>query len=249
MFSIKMRSSKGGINGSNGKHISGAERIVGSDEVESTVLSMLRRARSHERGQADFINIKISEFCENTAVRIPLLNVYEKHSGSAAEGRKIAAEELIRIGVSDKAVKSGLSALEQLSDSMRGAMIIDAVSGVRLDHFADRGVRCSNMDIADADAYIQRMSSLGLSGIHAREALVLASKVASADGTAAELCWSDDPNYVTGYVASPQFGYCRINIMKEIGDPVGGRIFFIKPNTDLSAYIDYLQNKIVLVEV
>ena len=249
MFSIKMRSSKGGINGLNGKHISGAERIVGSDEVESTVLSMLRRARSHERGQADFINIKIAEFGEDSAVRIPLLPVYEKHSGSADEGRKIAAEELIRIGVSEKAVKSGLSALEQLSDSMRGAMLIDAQSGQRLDNFGERGIRCSNMDVADANAYIQRMSSLGLSGIHAREALVLASKVASANGTAAELCWSDDPNYVTGYVASPQFGYCRINIMKEMGDPVGGRIFFVKPNTDLPSYIDYLQNQIVLVEV
>lgn len=35
-----------------------------------------------------------------------------------------------------------------------------------------------------------------MAGEHAREALVLASKVASAAGTVAELCWSDDPDDV-----------------------------------------------------
>ena len=34
-----------------------------------------------------------------------------------------------------------------------------------------------------------------------REALVLASKVQSAEGIVGELCWSDDPDDTIGYVA------------------------------------------------
>ncbi len=72
MFSIKMRSSLGGKKGVGGKHISGAERIVKSCDVEKIVSSLLERARNHERGKADFINLKIQEVNENEAVRVPL---------------------------------------------------------------------------------------------------------------------------------------------------------------------------------
>ena len=37
--------------------------------------------------------------------------------------------------------------------------------------------------------------------------------------------------------------------MKDPGDPVGGRVFFIKPGTDIRNYVDYLENRIVLVRV
>ncbi len=132
---------------------------------------------------------------------------------------------------------------------MRGAIVLDADSGERLDSFAMRGVRCSNMDVADKNEYEKKLSEVGMSGEHAREALVLASKVAHAKGAVAELCWSDDPGYVTGYVASSKFGYCRISVMKDLGDFVGGRVFFVKSSVDLDSYINYLQNQVVLVEV
>lgn len=231
------------------KHISGAERIVNEGEVEKIVLQMLERARNHERGKADFINLKIQEVKEENAVRIPLLNIYSKKSSSKSEGRQIAFEELVKIGVSSKSAKMGIEAIEKLSDSMRGAMVLDCQSGERLDNFGNRGIRCSNMDVADKDEYEKKLASQKLSGEHAREALVLASKVASADGIIAELCWSDDPNYVTGYVASKKFGYCRISTMKDLGDQVGGRVFFVEKDTDLEKLNEYLQNKVVLVEV
>ena len=118
-----------------------------------------------------------------------------------------------------------------------------------MDGKGSRGVRCSNMDAENTADYERKMKNRGLSGDHPREALVLASKVASAPGTVAELCWSDDPGYVTGYVASLRHGYERISIMKDPGDPVGGRVFFIKPGTDIRNYVDYLENRIVLVRV
>ena len=39
MFSIKMRSSKGGPHEKGGRHISGIERIVNEDEVESEIIN------------------------------------------------------------------------------------------------------------------------------------------------------------------------------------------------------------------
>lgn len=44
----------------------------------------------------------------------------------------------------------------------------------------------------------------------------------------AEICIFDDPDYVTGYVASKQTGYVRITKLKEIGNPDGGRIFLYR---------------------
>ena len=248
MFSIKMRSSMGGKNGVGGKHISGAERIVEERDVEKTVAALLERARSHQRGKADFINLKIQEIDEENAARVPLLKIYSHKSSTKDEGRAFARQELLRIGVAPLAVENAFSALESLPDSMRGAMIFDSVTGIRLDSFGERGVRCSNMDVSDKAKYESQLSSINVAGEHAREALVLASKVASAAGTVAELCWSDDPDYVTGYVASPKFGYCRISVMKDLGDFVGGRVFFVDSKVDLENYIDYLQNKVVLVE-
>lgn len=248
MFSIKMRSSLGGKNGVGGKHISGAERIVEERDVEKTVLSLLDRARSHQRGKADFINLKIQEIDEENAVRVPLLKIYSHKSSTKDEGRAFARSELLRICVSPAAVENAFSILEGLSDSMRGAVVLDFLTGERLDSFGGRGVRCSNMDVSDKAKYERQLCSINMAGEHAREALVLASKVASAPGTVAELCWSDDPDYVTGYVASPKFGYCRISTMKDLGDFVGGRVFFVDSKVDLENYIDYLQNKVVLVE-
>ena len=82
------------------------------------------------------------------------------------------------------------------------------------------------------------------------EAIVLATKVANAPGMVAEFCVSDDPNYVTGYVASKELGYVRIMKMKEMGDENGGRIFlFDSRKAKAEECIEYLQKKKVLVEV
>lgn len=249
LYSIKMRSSLGGIHGRGGRHISGAERIVPEEGVEHSVLAMVRRAERHERGAADFIQVKIERVHHDDISYCPLLSVTDCAADSKESGRERGVSELVRAGVTEKAARKGMAALTSLSDSMRGAMVVDAESGRRLDSLAARGVRCSNMDCEDLEAYTEALRQRGMKGDHAREALVLASKVASAPGMVAELCWSDDPGYVTGYVGSPKNGYCRIPVMKEKGDPLGGRVFFVRPGTDVDALDDYLQNQVVLVRV
>ena len=78
--------------------------------------------------------------------------------------------------------------------------------------------------------------------------MVLAAKVAAAPGMVAELCWSDDPEYTTGYVASPRHGYVRIPCLKEKNSSNGGRAFFVSPDADLEALQHFLEEQPVLVQ-
>ena len=248
LYSVKMRSAQGGAHEFGGRHISGAERILPGDQLDYAVLSMLHRAREHERGCADFISLKVEEIKPQEIIYKPLLAFSTCKAATAAEGHRAAIDELVRAGVSINAAARGLAMLNGLTDSMRGAMVLDAESGLRIDGMGERGVRASKMDCVDSRGYDEYLQQTGLTGDHVREALVLASKVAGAKGMVAELCWSDDPNYVTGYVASPVCGYRRIPVMKERGNGVGGRIFFVRSGTDVAKLINYLEEQVVLIK-
>ena len=72
---------------------------------------------------------------------------------------------------------------------------------------------------------------------------------ANAPHIVAEICVSDDPDYVTGYVASKTTGYVRITKLKALGDPDGGRIFLYRgPREDVPKTIAYLEKQMVLVK-
>lgn len=247
LYSIKMRSAQGGSHESGGRHISGAERILSEEKIEQTLIDMIRRAKNHQRGAADFISLKVEAVQATEISYLPLLSFSNHEVFSASEGRSAAVEELVKAGVSKRAALNGIELIQTLSDSMRGGMVVDAQSGERLDTLGSRGVRVSKMDCDNAPEYEADLLERGLTGDHVREALVLASKVAGGEGIVAELCWSDDPEYVTGYVASPKYGYCRIPILKEKGDSIGGRVFFVKAGTDLKKLITYLQEQVVLI--
>lgn len=244
LYSIKMRSAK--QEGSVQRHISGAERIVKKDKVDAVVQSMVQRAMNHDRGQADFINLKIEEISTPDLLYIDQLPIYSLTAKNLPQAQQLAISKLASAGITVTAAKRGLEQLTQLNDSMHGAMLLSALTGERLDTQKSRGVRVTNMDIADANDYESRLQKLGLTDIHVREALVLASKVQSAPGIKAELCWSDDLTYTTGYVADST-GYFRIPNLKKMNNPVGGRAFFIDEKTDLIALIHYLENVPVLV--
>lgn len=244
LYSIKMRSAK--QEGSVQRHISGAERIVKKDKVDAVVQSMVQRAMNHDRGQADFINLKIEEIISPDLVYIDQLPICSLTATNLPQAQQLAINKLAAAGVTATAAKRGLEQLTQLNDSMHGAMLLSALTGERLDAQKSRGVRVTNMDISDANDYENHLQKLGLTDIHVREALVLASKVQSAPGIKAELCWSDDLTYTTGYVADST-GYFRIPNLKKLNNPVGGRAFFIDEKTDLMALIHYLEDVPVLV--
>lgn len=248
LYSVRMRAAKGGDHMLGGRHISGAERLVAPSELASVAAAMLERARTHSRGAADFIQLTVEEIGQVSIKTLSLLPIMTIDVADATHGRREALKALVAAGVDGRAATRGLEALGDLPDSMRGAMVLSARTGERLDAAGKRGLRVSRMDAADPAALAAELSRLALIGTHAREAVVLATKVAAAPGLVAELCWSDDPEYTAGYVAS-RHGYCRFPHLKEFGNPVGGRVFFVEPSCDLAALTDYLERQPVLITV
>lgn len=233
LFSVKMRASQGG------EHVSGAERIVAPAAAPETAASLVKRALSHSKGTPDFISLKVAE--TNGVLRIKALPVATESASTPRDGLAIAERLLREAGVRRAAE---VVAMMAGANPMRGAMLVDADTLERLEPDKARGVRATCMDAAGAQGRLPASAKN-----HYAEAIVLASKVASAPGMVAEICISDDPGYVTGYVASRAIGYRRITCMKENGDGRGGRIFICKGiAADPSETIRFLETTPVLVE-
>ena len=267
-YSLKMRASQqiGEGEQKHEQHISGAERIVGHDSVEAVCTAMVRRAMNHSKGDPDFINVKIEKVHESDIQILKALPVtridvetwqegLEKAFGLVSKAVAECDERLLRDDVArnDKRGKSREELIKDFAQRlpdllretfpMRGAMLYDIATGERLEPNHERGVRATYMDALHS-------SEVDGGKNHFNEAIVLATKVANAPGMVAEFCVSDDPNYVTGYVASKELGYVRIMKMKELGDENGGRIFlFDSRNASAEECIEYLQKKKVLVDV
>ena len=244
-YSLKMRASQqiGEGDQKHEQHISGAERIVSREAVEAVCSAMARRALTHSKGDPDFINIKIEKVCEKDIQILKALPVTRVDVDSWQQGLDKAFELI------DKAVFSchpreggNLGSLKDFRKKLP-ELLRDIATGERLEPDHERGVRATYMDAL-------RSSDVDSQKNHFNEAIVLATKVANAPGMVAELCISDDPEYVTGYVASKELGYVRIMKMKELGDENGGRIFlFDSRKATAEECIEYLQKKKVLVNI
>ncbi len=249
MYSVRMRSRR------HSQHHSGAERLVPSDEVEQVAAAMIRRALHHSRGQAETIELVIDELDSEQIEYAVLPDVQTWQVSDFQQGRRAAAELLCSLGVSPTAVETAFADIIRGAapngGNMRGAMLVDADSGGRLEPDPARGVRVSRMDLsAEARRELSRvLQQQNLDREPVREALVLAAKVRMASGIVAELCWSDDPDYTAGYVASPQRGYVRFPTLKPLGDQRGGRAFFVRVDPrSLSVLMDFLQQRPVLFD-
>ena len=240
-YSLKMRASQqvGEGDQKHEQHISGAERIVSRDAVEAVCSAMAHRALTHSKGDPDFINIKIEKVCEKDIQILKALPVTRIDVDTWQQGLDKAFE---LVGEAAAGIREKLPELLQATFPMRGAMLYDIATGTRLEPDQQRGVRATYMDALHS-------STVDSCKNHFNEAIVLATKVANAPGIVAELCISDDPNYITGYVASKELGYVRIMKMKEMGDENGGRIFlFDSRKAKAEDCIEFLQKKKVLVE-
>ena len=238
LYSLKMRASQS-KDGQN-QHISGAERILHENELTSNVEALINRALHHSKGQPDFINLKIEAVTEEEIQYINALPVKTVEVTSATAGQQVIVDYLAQIGITN-----AVEIMKMFSQTynMRGAMLLNVDTLERLEPNHDRGIRATFMDAVDDKSNANDKKN------HFREALILASKVVNAPGIVAEICVSDDPNYVTGYVAAPSIGYVRITKLKEIGSPDGGRIFLYRGSReDVAKCINYLENTKVLVK-
>ncbi len=229
-------------------HISGAEGIYERGSIGEVVDGYLRRALTHPRGKPDRIEIKI-ERIETRPKKIRSLPVKTIISRSTQAVQCHIRNLLFSAGVSERALKSALRVVYG-EGAMRGASLISAQAGRRVEPDRQRGIRASRLGISrHAAAVLSReLVRARLDSETVGEALVLASKVACCKDVIAELCVSDDPDYTTGYVSSRSLGYVRLPHIKKKGDSRGGRVFFIRDGADIEEVIFFLEKKPVLVD-
>ncbi|HUI45767.1 MAG TPA: 6-carboxyhexanoate--CoA ligase [Nitrospirota bacterium] len=247
LYSIRMHAS------CQGRHVSGAERIVRPDTLDAAIRELTARATARIP-LPDQITITAENLKGRTLQRIKALNMTALDVSSVPAGRSAAVRALLHAGASLHSIEQAINHLSKGASTsghaMRGAIIMDARTGERLEPDQERGVRASRFDWDEQTLVLtrKRFAALGLTHFRTFEALALATKVAHAPGAVAELCWSDDPDYTAGYVASLHIGYLRIPELKISGDPHGGRVFFVDgDHFDLGAFVRYLQLEPVLI--
>ncbi|WXJ94865.1 6-carboxyhexanoate--CoA ligase [Neomoorella carbonis] len=252
VYSVRMRAAQRAPHEKEGRHISGAERIVSSQQVAAAVRQMLCRARNHALGKPDFINISIERLQASKIKGITALPLVTVKAGNNEQALSCARQLLLASGVWEQAVDEAINLLARGpapgGGNMRGAVIMDAHSCRRLEPDSWRGVRVSRMDytLRAAKELSCLLEQLGLNHFRIKEALALASKVIWA-GTLAEICCSDDPHYTTGYVSSRSLGYVRIPYLKHPSFK-GGRVFFVRiQDINFAEYLTRLQEEPVLI--
>ena len=234
-FSLKMRASLGM------RHISGAEKIIEPDAIPAHLQALLERAMHHANGEPDFVNFKLERIPADSILHLNALPVRSLTADTPEAGLELMRGLLDSLGIN-----RAREIVELLSKThgMRGAILLDADTLEHLEPDPERGVRATMMDSAESGSGAHCSPCKN----HYAEAMVLAAKVANAPGIVAELCISDDPDYVTGYIASKTLGYVRISPLKLPRSPFGGRIFLYRgPHENISGTIAFLEKQPVLV--
>lgn len=227
-------------------HISGAEGLCPASDIPTVVWHYIERAFCHPKGKPEkvVITAELMQQCPRIIKALPVRTV---DSHTPDESKIIVQDILLSLGISDKAIQAGFAVVRK--GGMRGATIINAREGTRLEPDRQRGVRVSRLGITPAAS--KRLSACltrhGVNTETVKEALIIASKVVSHTDVIAELCVSDDPDYTTGYVASEKFGYVRIPHIKPKKSETGGRAFFVCQGTDIADLINYLESSPVLI--
>lgn len=251
MISVRMRASrrirKEAGRKSSPLHISGAEGIYGRESISEAIDGYIKRAMHHPRGKPDRIEIVVERIKTRPKKiqSLPVRTVINR-SKEAAQGH--IRKMLSTAGVKGRAIGRAMEVVYG-ERTMRGASLIRAGSGRRTEPDRTRGVRASRFGIAPGVKGLlsRELMRKGIDSETVREALALASKVASCEKVIAELCVSDDPDYTTGYVSSRGLGYVRVPHIKRKGDRTGGRVFFIGDDAETEGVVSYLEKTPVLI--
>lgn len=241
MYSVRMRAEL------KGEHVSGSERLVQKEHLEKVLRGLLKRPKRYDRMVITVEEIKEFETIEKA------LPIYSYDFQSVEKSYEFAAERLKSLGIKHHVISRALELLRfgpnPKGGNMRGAVVMDLESGERLEPDQERGIRTVGFDWKDRAFVKKTLKERGIKRFYLErlmDALALATKNIYC-GVIAELCWSDDPDYTTGYIASKELGYVRIKPMKEEGVALGGRVYFVK-REKLQAIIECLEKKVVLIE-
>lgn len=232
----------------NKDHISGAENIVREEDLEQAASLLIKRALSHTKGKSDFINLKIEAVDPEELTYLEPLEVTKIEVDNHKKGFEVVKFILNDLGIQSEKADKIINLLKD-NPNMRGAILLDINTMQRLEPDTQRGIRATYMDFEGLK--INHLSKDTKYNSHFTEALALATKVANSPNIIGEICYSDDPNYTAGYIASKKFGYVRISEMKEMGDEKGGRVFLYDSNLDdnytVQDCIDYIQDKKIII--
>ncbi len=236
LLSVRMRASL------RGKHVSGAERIVEEELLPQVLCELIRRPPEHDLMVLTVERVESVEFIDTS------LPVSSFEFGSVEEAREFALKKLAESDVPYEVARMGLELLKRGANprggNMRGAVLLDVESGERLEPDPERGIRTVRVDWLRREEVKRKLLERGFTE-RTLDALAIASKNVHC-GVLAELCWSDDPLYLTGYVASKKLGYVRITPMKLREDPLGGRVYFIR-REEKGKVVDCLEKRAILI--
>lgn len=138
-------------------------------------------------------------------------------------------------GITKEALDKGMGYIFD-DTQYRGAIIVSAQTGERLDQTGEKGVRVTHFCFED-HARIPLVSS------RIQDALTIATCITAFAQVKGELCVSDDLHYTTGYFASAHRGYYRLHHMKPTGTRFGGRVIFVDDALSIDSYTSFLQQQ------
>lgn len=241
MLSVRMRAEL------KGEHVSGAERLTKPDQLEKVIRELIKRPKVYDK------MVITLEKVEEVFTIEKALPIYSYDFKSVEEAHSFALSLLLKEGVSESVAQRGIELLKAgpnpKGGNMRGAVLMDIETGERLEPDKERGIRTVRVDWKDRNHIKRILKERGIKKQYLErllDALALATKNIYC-GVIAELCWSDDADYITGYVAGKNIGYVRTKPMKEYGVPIGGRVYFVK-REGYESLIECLQKKVVLIE-
>jgi 6-carboxyhexanoate--CoA ligase len=126
LYSVRMRASLRDI------HLSGAERIVGHQDVRTAVNDLLDRSFTKSQ-PPDQISIKIERLRDLKLLHLVALDVHDVQAPDLGSGRALAGRVLVHVGISTRAAALAFDLLSKgpalSGKNMRGAVIMDAETG------------------------------------------------------------------------------------------------------------------------
>jgi 6-carboxyhexanoate--CoA ligase len=217
--------------------------------LEQVSLELLRRGRATD---PDYLRLTVDRLPHEAIATTPCLPVTTIDARDPEAARSHAEELLINAGVSEDAVVAGFQLLKAGArgdgQPIAGAVMLDCQTGALAASAPEHGIRASRFDYsAEMRPRVhEALEAAGLGHFRTFEAVALATKVLWS-GVLAELCWSDDPAYVAGYVATNTDGYVRYPHFKPAGS-VGGRVFYLPSNADVSHGIERLTRTPLIID-
>ena len=241
LYSIKGRSSLKGI------HISGAERIVIEEKIQQTIKEIYKKLT---RAPFDNLNIKVEFITQKPIIIKDSLKIFNLTFKNHYEANNKAVKILMETtGLKENVIENFINQIHTgpspRKTNMRGAIIVNQL-GKRVELNQFRGVRTSTVDFENREAILDKLINWGFTE-RTLDALAISTKNLNHPDIIAEYCISDEPDYLTGYVATKKF-YYRLTPLKKKGNIHGGRIYFVNNKVDLKELYYYLEKYPVIIK-